>query len=366
MTNDKLKIKNEGVASRHYHNTVPKAHNHLTFVIGHLTLLLITLGLSASAQTSFDPMTLSVGAKAMGMGKAYVAVAEDCETIFSNPAGLGEIDSFRFTSMSATILEDVHYTLLGGVYPLGERSAIGIGYVSAGVNGIEIRDANGFYIRRADYSKNLLIFSYGKKFTDKFSLGLNIKHYSESATALGNGDGWGLNADLGILQKGLGWFSIGAVGQNIINTGKIQYKNGEEGKLPSNIKVGTKLHIMGNEFEAAILSPIKLATVLDANISLQAAEPTSLHWGIEYSPSSYLAFRTGIDQNPKPGGVENNVTYGLSLRVAGLGFHYAYHPYTEFSENTSHYFSISFDERGWPFEGLPDTFLGQTDSSSSI
>ena len=317
----------------------------------------------AFAQISFDPMSLSVGAKAMGMGNAYVAVAEDCETIFSNPAGLGEIDSFRFTSMSATILEDIQYTLLGGVYPLGERSAIGIGYVSTGVNGVEIRDANGFYIRRADYSKNLFIFSYGKKFTDKFSLGLNVKHYSESATALGNGDGWGLNADIGLLQKGLGCFSIGAVGQNIINTGKIQYKNGEEGKLPSNIKVGTKLHIMGNEFEAAILSPIKLSAMLDANISLQAAEPNSLHWGIEYSPSSYLSFRTGIDQSPKAGGMENNLTYGVSLMVVGLGFHYAYHPYTEYSDNISHYFSISFDERGWPFEGVPDTFLGSTTTS---
>ncbi len=62
MTNDKLKMTNEGFASRYYNN-VPKvsprgstrgAHKHLTFVIGHLTLLLVlSMWLSvANAQTS--------------------------------------------------------------------------------------------------------------------------------------------------------------------------------------------------------------------------------------------------------------------------------------------------------------------------
>ena len=78
------------------------------------------------AQTTFDPLSIGVGARAMGMGKAYVAVAEDCDTIFTNPAGLGEIDAFQLSSMSGKIFDEVQYLQFGGVYPLGRKNAFGV------------------------------------------------------------------------------------------------------------------------------------------------------------------------------------------------------------------------------------------------
>ena len=108
----------------------PKAKKGMRiFIFG--ILFFILGGGFASAQTTFDPLSIGVGARALGMGKAYVAVAEDSDTIFTNPAGLGEIDNFQFTSMSGKIMEEVNYTLFGGVYPIGNKQAIGIGYVAA-------------------------------------------------------------------------------------------------------------------------------------------------------------------------------------------------------------------------------------------
>lgn len=321
-------------------------------------IIIFILATQSAAQTTFDPLTISVGARAMGMGKAYVAVAEHGDTIFTNPAGLGEIDSFRFTSMAARIMEEVDYTVLGGVYPLGKKSAVGLGYAAASTSGIDIRDARGTYLRKSNYGNSVLLVSYGRKLAEKTSLGLNLKYYIQEANEITDGNGSAVNLDVGYLQKGLGWFSIGAVAENVLRSSKLRYENGEEEELPLLVKLGTRLHIMGEEFESAVFSPIKLVAVADINLNLQSSEPTTAHLGMELSPNPNLTLRAGIDQDPKGAGVQNYLTSGVSVHLAGIGFHYAYHPYTETDLNAVHYFSVSFDERGWPQEGPPDAFLG--------
>jgi hypothetical protein len=304
---------------------------------------------SAFAQTTFDPLSVGVGARALGMGKAYVAVAEDGDTIFTNPAGLGEIDAFQFTTMSGTILEEVNYTVFGGVYPIGNKGAIGIGYASAGIGGIELRDGAGTLIKKTSFENRVIFLSYGRKVTDRFSLGLNIKLYNQNAQGDSTGNGSGTNLDIAFLQRDVGWLSFGAVGQNILSSSKIQYKNGEAEDLPRILKVGAKMYVLGEKFRAAQLSPIELSVVVDADLGLQSSQPTSTHIGAELSPSPFITFRTGIE--------DKTGTFGLSLRYEGLGFHYAFHPYGNISDKT-HFFSLSFDERGWPPEGNPDTFFG--------
>ncbi|NQT30276.1 MAG: PorV/PorQ family protein [Candidatus Saganbacteria bacterium] len=311
------------------------------------------------AQTTFDPLIISVGARAMGMGRAYVAVAEEGDTIFTNPAGLGEIDAFNFTSMAGVLLENVNYTVLGGVYPLGEKTAVGIGYAGAHIGGIEMRDISGNFEKNTSFVNNVYFASLGRKLSDKFSLGLNLKYFSQNAPDDNNGSGTGVNLDIGVLQKGWEWISFGVVAQNILVSSKIHYTSGQTEDLPFILKVGTRMYLLGEEFESARISAIKLVTSADAHINLRETQPTTAHLGLELSPNNFLTFRAGLDQDPKPGGVQNNLTYGLSLTLAGLGFHYAYHPYTEALNSSTNYFSISFNEGGWPPEGLPDIFLGE-------
>ena len=221
-----------------------------------------------------------------------------------------------------------------------------------------MRDSAGNFLANSDYSNSVFLFSFGRKLSEKFSLGANLKYFSQTGSAYNNGNGTGLNLDVGVLQSGLGWLSLGAVGQNLFSSGKISYKNGEEETFPLTLKVGAKMHILGQQFTAAVFSPTKLNIVLDADVRLQGTKPTTIHAGAEFSPSPLLALRAGVDQSPLPGGIQNNLTSGISLKLAGIGFHYAYHTYTEISANSTHYFSLSFDDRGWPIEGPPEIILG--------
>ena len=312
----------------------------------------------AFAQNTFDPLTIGVGARALGMGKAYIAVAENADTIFNNPAGLGEADAFELLSMSANVLEDVNYSLLGGIYPMGEQSAIGIGYVRASVGGIEVRNSAGTLQKTTSFSNSVTFLSYGRRVNEYFSWGLNLKYYSQNGYDVGTASGSGWNMDLGLLQQGIGCFSFGLVGQNLISSNKIS-SNAANENLPLSIKVGTRCFLLGEEFKAAFYSPWEVSIAADADLSLQAATPTTTHSGIEFSPNSYLTLRAGIDQDRQDNVIANNLTYGASLHFAGVGFHYAYHAYGDLPGNANSYFSLSLSEQGWPLDRLPDSFLGE-------
>jgi hypothetical protein len=59
-----------------------------------------------------------------------------------------------------------------------------------------------------------------------------------------------------------------------------------------------------------------------------------MHYGLEFWPVSNLAFRAGVDGQ--------DVTAGLGVRLAGIEFNYAYHPYSGISDNATSFFSISY------------------------
>jgi hypothetical protein len=120
--------------------------------------------------------------------------------------------------------------------------------------------------------------------------------------------------------------------------------------LPITVKTGLKAYLLGSGFDSAFVSSLEVNLVADADLFPQGAQPTALHAGIEVTPVRFLTVRAGLDGS--------NPTAGLSFRYAGLGFHYAYHPYGDFSGSAVSYFSLSYDEGGFPQEPeIPDTYL---------
>ena len=109
-----------------------------------------------------DPMDLSVGARAMGMGRAYVAVAEDAETVFINPAGLGTVSSLKLGSMYRSLLDDVNYTVLSGAYPMDNDSGtLGAGIINQTVTSIPLYNEYATYEGIGAYGSNVFFISHG-------------------------------------------------------------------------------------------------------------------------------------------------------------------------------------------------------------
>jgi hypothetical protein len=71
------------------------------------------LGFLGSSATGFTFMRIGVGARPVGMGGAYTAVADDANALFWNPAGLALAPGFCADVTMMKLLQSVSYASAG-------------------------------------------------------------------------------------------------------------------------------------------------------------------------------------------------------------------------------------------------------------
>lgn len=286
--------------------------------------------------SSADPTYVGVGARPLGMGKAYVAIAEDSDTIFINPAGISKSKTPKLTSMYSNLLGDVNYIVLGGVYPQTKNSAIGAGAIVSSISQIDLRDSNGTSLGFGSWASSVFFLSYGINIENaNLGLGGSLKYFSQGgsgAASVESAASSGIGFDLGAVYSANENLSLGLSLQNPTGA-KLVSGNGVENTIPSLIKIGGSYKIK--------ISEDKKMTVA-ADMDFAKERQSTLHIGAEYPATTNVTFRAGLDQDPVPGGVVNNPTLGVGLNVSGMEFNYAYHPYGNISDNTTHYFSIGY------------------------
>ena len=84
-----------------------------------ILILLISSGMSQDQ--------LFVGTRPLGMGGAFIAVADDGNTITWNPAGLPRLRRKEFTSSYADLFAmNISHSYAGIVWPFGDKVAVGV------------------------------------------------------------------------------------------------------------------------------------------------------------------------------------------------------------------------------------------------
>lgn len=310
-------------------------------------ILLSIIGCPAAAEDMSapitDPSAIGVGARPLGMGKAGVAFSDDANTIFLNPAGLGSINKLLMTSMFTNLMGDVDYIIAGGTLPIAEGSTIGLGVISSNVSGIPLYDEFEAPQGEGTFGSHMGLLSFGldlgkAEFSDTLkdvSVGITGKYFMQTGSGCPDAklaDGSGMSLDLGILYSPGDRLSVGVSAQNLLGS-KMAYKAGPEIDIPTLIKVGGKMNVFGKD------RPQRLILAADMDIY---DSYSLLHAGIEYSPLKALAIRAGIDQDSYNDETISNMTLGVGLKYGDFQFDYAYHPFGDIEENTTHFFSISF------------------------
>ena len=296
-----------------------------------------------------DPMAIGVGARALGMGKAYVAMAEDGDTIFMNPAGLGRITNPKLTSMYSRSWA-MSITSSSAAPSRTAKSRPSAWACQFPVADIPLTDSTGAPLGSGGWGNNVVFVSYGTYLNALPVLSLNLdrdvlvggslKYFSVGGDGSGVSDasGTGMDIDLGALYPITDYMMVGVNAMNILPASlgaKITKSTGQADSIPSTIKVGTKVTLIGQEGTAlAAHDTRRLYGNLDYDFSPTGARPGAVHAGVEFWPTGNLALRAGLD--------DKDPTAGVGIRVAGLEFDYAYHPYSGISENTTQYFSIGY------------------------
>lgn len=183
-----------------------------------------------------------LGTRPLGMGGAFVAVVDDANSIFWNPAGLAQLNE---KEISFSQVKPFSFKVLtNNCLSYAQKDEKGIG--SFGILWTQIKA--DFSFDKEVWKQDLYIGSYAKKLTKYLSLGGNLKYYrvdsnfeyntGEKADSYAKGYG----VDIGILSKISEKISLGMLIQDIYST--IKYETDTEEKVsPVNIRIGGSYNI---------------------------------------------------------------------------------------------------------------------------
>jgi hypothetical protein len=339
------------------------------FILLALMVLVLQASWADNIGIAADPSRLGVGARSLGMGRAYLGLADDTGSIFLNPAGLGTLPSFTGTSMTGKFINEIDFYTCGFTVPFGNGS-LGGGFVGTGISAdlqagtLEVVGDQFFLIPSTNevntfhFNDNVFLLSYGQPVKywlnhDWFKylyFGGNLKFFFVDLTGTGitNGDARGNEVDLALLYKPLDFYSLGVNLQNILPFswgGKLAYSSGNQESFPAVIKLGSRFHLLGKK-RALRTHQHELNLMIDCDMNLQNV-PALFHTGLEWQPHPLLTLRTGIDQELVGTSYDSltpysNYTAGISLYYADFRFDYGYHQYQNFKDNDTHYFSLSY------------------------
>lgn len=134
---------------------------------------------SKSGTTAAQFLKIQVGARAAGMGGAYVALANDISSIYWNPAGLAMIKGAGAVNfVYSDWLADTQFNFAAAAINAGGFGTIGISFTALTMPDMEVRsefepEGTGEFFSAGDMAIGI---SYARSLTDRFIIGLNAKY----------------------------------------------------------------------------------------------------------------------------------------------------------------------------------------------
>lgn len=242
-------------------------------------------------------MKIPIGARATGMGGAFVAVADDASAVFWNPAGVARLSGNVVSVHHLNWVADVNLTQGTYVFSLGFLP----GMLAFNARSLYMDDMERTTVFQPDgdgtffdagYSSFGL--TYARSLTDKFSVGVTgslvhagLDDLTSNAVAF----------DVGTLYD-TGFRSL-KIGMQISNMGSELSFIDQSSKLPILFRVGATINVM-NALNHKLITSGEFSHPPDNN--------ERLNWGGEYSFKDFFFIRGGY-----------NFGYDVEKLSGGLG-----------------------------------------------
>jgi len=221
-------------------------------------------------------LRMGIGARAEGMGGAFVALSDDVNAVYWNPAGLSQLEKREINLTYIQWFEGIKNHFVGFAYPLRKiHGAFGVNIVYLTVSGLDKMDNDGNREGALSNYNGSFTVSYAQEVSPTLSLGGNLKiagqkydKYSGNAVAL----------DGGLLWLPMDKVSFGACFQNLGT--KMDVGGGKAG-LPFTLKGGVTVWLMERN--------LRISMELDKPI----ASEIKTKLGAEFWMKEKVAFRAG-------------------------------------------------------------------------
>jgi len=140
-----------------------------------------SLGGQRAGTSSATFLKIGIGARAVGLGESFVAVANDPTAIYWNPAGLASIQRQDLSINALSWPGDVKYGHLAYVLPVrrfGGSLAFQLGVLSTEID--ETTEFQPFGTGRSFFYSDMLVgAAYARRWTDKLLIGAGLKYLRE-------------------------------------------------------------------------------------------------------------------------------------------------------------------------------------------
>jgi hypothetical protein len=282
-----------------------------------LLLLSLTVGSIAAAQafksdvskkgtTAAAFLSISQGARASGMGSAFVAVADDWSSLYWNPAGIattGNGITFDHTQWFA----DIGYNFIAGSVNLGKIGSLGMSITSSSIDDMPVTTVERPEGTGEVYNVSQIAFSiaYAIQLTDDFAIGFNPKVIHEriwksSANALAMDVGVKYNTPFKGIVLGM---SISNFGEKMHMTGQntvVLYDSdptntANNGRIPAELSTGE--WALPLNFRVGVAYQPSLGETHKFILAVDAMHPSddyeSVNVGGEYTFADFLSLRGG-------------------------------------------------------------------------
>lgn len=258
-------------------------------------------------------ISIGIGGRALGLGGAYVALANDVTAGYWNPAGLSHIMYPQVTLMHDERFAGlVNYDYGALAVPVGVDASLGFSVIRLGVDNIDDTrfagvDANGnplppdqyqnfvrldpnkiTHFNAADWAMYL---TYSIKSTEDFSYGASIKIIRRE---LGDASATGVGFDLGVQYRLFNDLVLGANFQDVTTT-LVAWSTGTNELISPTLKVGSAYFIeaFGGRFAPAVDIDFRFENRRYASNVHLGPVSMDFHSGLEFDFKNVIALRVG-------------------------------------------------------------------------
>jgi hypothetical protein len=304
-----------------------------------LIVLIVIQGVSAQqiAKYAGEFLSIGVGGRALGLGGAYAALANDASAAYWNPAALARLNYPEFMLMHDERFGGmVNYDFGAVAIPYSNNATIAVSLMRLGVDGIPDSrdagvDANGNYVPRGQYQNAVrideskityfnsadwaLYFTYSKRMSNNLTYGINLKILRrglEVASATGIG------FDVGVFYSPReNWF-VAANAQDVTTT-LIAWSTGTNELISPTLKLGTAyfIDLFQGRFAPTMDVDVRFENRQFASIAHLGPISFDPHMGLEFDYKNTVALRIGYSD-------VKQLTLGAGIHLRKLDIDYSF------------------------------------------
>ncbi len=310
-------------------------------------LLIASLNVSLNAQssdvskrgtTAAPFLSIAQGARALGMGGAFVAIADDPSAMYWNPSGIADLTGVGIIVDHTNWIADLQYEYLGATVSTGSFGTLGLNITVSNVGDMKVttvdqQDGTGEVFTVTDLAVGV---SYGLKLTDNFAIGFNPKLVYQQI--------WKMSASAFAIDLGVKYrtpFPGVTLGMAVSNFGSKMQMQGENALVlfdPDPTTSGNNGHVpaylstnsweLPLNFRVGVAYDVPIGDLGKMTLGADAMHPSddyeSVNLGAEYLFEEFLYLRAGrkslFQQNSEEGftmgvGVKQFLVGNMQLTV---------------------------------------------------